>query len=90
MDSAARPKMPLLIDVNSELLGVKYEDVQWRVQVLAPMRQQFGPRWAILTGTGPVHVGVGRMFAVFSEIDGLEVGLFVDEDAAFACLRQEP
>lgn len=89
-DSAARPKMPLLIDVRSELLSVKYEDVRWRVQILADMRQQLGPRWAILTGTGPVRVGVGRMFAVFSEIEGLEVGLFADEDAALAWLREQP
>jgi hypothetical protein len=70
--------------------GVRYEDVQWRVQILAQMRQQFGPRWAILTGTGPVRVGIGRMFAVFSALEGLDVGMFADKDAALAWLREQP
>jgi len=57
------------------------------------MREQFGPRWAFLTGTGPVTVGVGRMFAVFSEAEGLDVGMFADEDEALRWLteaRPEP
>jgi hypothetical protein len=89
-DPAARPRMPLLLDVRSEVPGVKYEDVQWRVQILSEMRAQLGPRWAILTGTGPVRGGVGRMYAVFSEIEGLEAGIFADEAAAFTWLREQP
>ena len=69
---------------------MRHEDVRWRVQILTEMRQRLGPRWAILTGTGPVRVGVGRMYAVFSEIEGLEVGLFADEDAALTWLRRQP
>ena len=89
-DSRARPKMPVLLDVRNEPAGVHHNDVRWRVLILSQMRQQFGPRWAILTGTGPVPVGVGRMFAVFSEIEGLEVGMFADEDAALTWLREQP
>lgn len=81
--------MPLLIDVRSEVPGVRYEDVQWRVQILTEMRQRLGPRWAIVTGTGPVRIGVGRMYAVFSEIEGLEVGMFADEAPALTWLREQ-
>ncbi len=88
-DPRAGPKMPVLLDVRNEPAGVHYDDVRWRMLMLSQMRQQFGPRWAILTGTGPVRVGVGRMFAVFSEIEGLEVGMFADEDAALAWLREQ-
>jgi hypothetical protein len=89
-DPAARPKMPLLIDVRTEVPGVRYEDIQHRVEILSQMRAQLGSRWAILTGTGPVRGGVGRMYAVFSEIEGLDVGLFADEAAALAWLREQP
>lgn len=84
------PRMPLLLDVRTETRGVRYEDVRWRVQILAQMRQQLGPRWAILTGAGPVRVAIGRMFALFSEVEGLEVGMFADKDAALAWLREQP
>ncbi len=89
-DPASRPNMPLLIDVRTEVPGVRYEDIQHRLQILSEMRAQFGPRWAIVTGTGPVRVGVGRLFAVFSEIEGLEVGVFADEAVALTWLREQP
>ena len=89
-DPAAYPKMPLLIDLQCEPVGVRYDDVHWRVQILAEMREQFGPRWAFLTGTGPVTVGVGKMFAVFSEAEGLEVGMFADKDEALRWLTERP
>ena len=89
-DPGARPQLPLLIDVRTEVPGVRYEDIQHRVQILSEMRAQLGPRWAILTGTGPVRVGVGRMFAVFSEIEGLEVGVFADEAPALTWLGEQP
>ena len=92
-DPAAYPKMPLLIDLRYEPVGARYDDIHWRVRILAEMREQFGPRWAFLTGTGPVTVGVGKMFAVFSEAEGLEVGMFADEDEALRWLteaRPEP
>ena len=88
-DPAARPKMPLLIDVRAEVPGVRYEDIRYRVEILSQMREQLASRWAILTGTGPVLSGVGRMFAVFSEIEGLEVGVFADEDVALTWLREQ-
>ena len=90
LDPAARPRMPLLIDLRYEPIGVRYNDIHWRVQILASMREQFGPRWAFLTGTRSVTVGVGKMYKVFSEIEGLEVGLFADKDEALRWLRQEP
>jgi hypothetical protein len=86
-DAGARPRMPLLIDVRDRTAGVRCEEVRWRVQVLALMRDHLGPRWAILTGTGPLRLGVARMFTVFSEAEGLEVGLFADKDAAMRWLR---
>lgn len=85
-DPRVRPEMPVLLDARSEPVGIHFEDVRWRQLVLSQMRQQFG-RWAILTETPPVRVGLARMFAAFSEIEGLEVGLFADEDAAFTWLR---
>ncbi len=88
-DPRARPKMPVLFDVRNPASG-HYEDVGWRVLILSQMRQQFAPRWAILTGTAPVPAGVGRMFALFSKIEALEVGIFADGDAAFAWLREPP
>ncbi len=84
---AAPSRMPLLVDARGEVSGVRYEDALWRAQILALMRQQLGPRWAILTGTGPVRVGVGRMFTVFSRVEGLEVGMFADKAAALKWLR---
>ena len=88
-DPAARPKMPLLVDVRTEVPGVRYEDIRCRVDILSQMRERFGPRWGILTGTESVPVGVVRMFKVFSEIEGLEVGLFADEDVALTWLREQ-
>jgi hypothetical protein len=85
-DPAAYARMPLLIDLRCEPVGVRYDDIHWRVRILAEMREQFGPRWAFLTGTGPVTVGVGKMFAVFSEAEGLEVGMFAEEDEALRWL----
>ena len=87
-DTSARPLMPLLMDLRGEPPSVRYEDVRWRVEILAEMRQQFGPRWAFVTGTGPVRTGVGRMFAVFSEIEGLDVGLFADKATALRWLGE--
>ncbi len=58
------------------------------MQILALMRQQLGPRWAILTWAGPVRVGVGRMLTVFSRVEGLEVGMFADKAAAIKWLRE--
>jgi hypothetical protein len=85
-DPAARPKMPLLVDVR-EPASFHNENVGWRSLILSEMREQLGPRWAILTGPGPVRIGVGRMFVAFSEIEGLEVGLFADKHAAITWLR---
>jgi hypothetical protein len=85
-DPAAYLKMPLLIDLQCEPVGVRYDDIHWRMQILASMQEQFGPRWAFVTGTGPVTVGVGKMFAVFSEAEGLEVGMFADKDEAIRWL----
>jgi hypothetical protein len=85
-DPAAYRKMPLLIDLQCEPVGVRYDDIHWRVQILAEMREQFGPRWAFLTGTEPASVGVGKMFAVFSEVEGLEVGMFADKGDAMRWL----
>ena len=87
-DPRARPRMPLLIDLRTEANGVRYEDVRYRVEIMAEMRHQFGPRWAIVTGTQAVPVGVGRMFAAFSEIEGLDVGMFADEDDAIRWLME--
>ena len=72
------------------LIGVRYDDIAWRMQILASMREQFGPRWAFLTGTDSTTVGVGKMFRVFSEIEGLEVGLFADRNEALSWLSQRP
>ena len=80
-DPAARSKMPLLIDVRMKVAGATYEHIQHRVS-LSEMRRHFEPRWAIVTGTETVPAGAGRMFAVFSEIEGLEAGLFADKDEA--------
>jgi hypothetical protein len=88
-DPAARPGMPLLLDVRTEPSSHRYEDARWRMQILADMREQFGPRWALLCGRDPVPVGVGRMVAVFSGIDGLEVGLFAEKHTALRWLREE-
>lgn len=87
-DPASRPMMPLLLDLRGEPVNVHYEDVRWRMEILREMRQQFGPRWAFVTGTGTVRSGVGRMFAVFSEVEGLEVGHFADKAEALQWLTE--
>jgi hypothetical protein len=79
--------MPLLIDVRTETVGVRYEDVRWRVQILGQMRGMLGPRWAILTGPGPARVGIAKMFVVFGAIEGLESGVFADKHAAMTWSR---
>jgi hypothetical protein len=86
-DPAAGTKMPLLLDVRSDVPGVRYEDIRWRVEVLSQMREQLGRRCAILTATGPLRVGVGRMFSVLSRIEGLEVRTFAEKQAALAWLK---
>ena len=85
-DPACRPGMPLLLDLRGEPSDVRYEDVLWRMTILGEMREQFGPRWALLTDPAPEREGIGRMFTVFSRVEGLEVGLFVDKDDAFRWL----
>jgi hypothetical protein len=85
-DPRARPKMPVLLDVRNEPVRVHYDDVRWRTLILSQARQHFGPRWAVLSGPGPVPLAVGRMFAALSEIEGLEVGLFVDREGAILWL----
>jgi hypothetical protein len=87
-DLASRPKMPLLFDLRGDPVDVHYEDVRWRVEILKEMREQFGPRWAIVTGDRHVRPGVGRMFAVFSKSEGLDVGAFADKAAALDWLRE--
>lgn len=87
-DPGARPRMPLLLDLRGDSVRVRYEDVRWRVEILTEMRDQFGPRWAFLTSTEPVRMGIGRMFAVFSEIEGLDVGLFADRASAVRWLSE--
>jgi hypothetical protein len=77
----------LLLDVRSDVPGVRYEDIRWRVEVLSQMREQLGRRCAILTATGPLRVGVGRMFSVLSRIEGLEVRTFAEKQAALAWLK---
>ncbi len=89
-DPASRPGMPLLLDLRGESPRVRYQDVRWRVEILAEMQKQFGPRWAFLTDPEPVRVGIGQMFAVFSRVHGLTVRVFSDLDAALAWLRDEP
>lgn len=88
-DPAARPAMPLLLDLRGEPRNVRYEDVRWRTEILAEMREQFGPRWAFLTDLDPARRGIARMFRVFSEVEGLDVGLFTDQDEAVRWLREE-
>jgi hypothetical protein len=87
-DPAARPKMPLLIDVRTEPGSHRYEDVRWRVQILDEMREQFGPRWAFLTGPDDVPLGVRSMLAVFASVGRLRVRMFAEKDAAFRWLRE--
>lgn len=80
-DPGASPRMPLLIDMRHELAGICYDDIRWHLCSLALMRDLLGPRWVILTRPSPVCM------AVFSEVEGLEVAMFADEEAALAWLR---
>ncbi len=43
--------MPLLFDLRGNPAYAHYEDNRWRRLILGEMRQHFGPRWAIVTGT---------------------------------------
>jgi hypothetical protein len=85
-DAAARPTMPLLLDLRGEPPTARYEDIRWRTEILAEMREQFGPRWAFLIDPDPARNGIGQMFAVFSRVHGLDVGLFTDKRSAFRWL----
>ena len=87
-EPAAQLKMPLLIDVRGEPNGIPYEDIHSGVLILAQMRERFGHRWAILTETESLRPGVDRMFRVFSEAEGFEVGMFADEEEALRWLKQ--
>ena len=44
-DPAARPNMPLLIDIRRGQ-AFHYEDASWRGLILAEMRESLGSRWA--------------------------------------------
>jgi hypothetical protein len=87
-DPAWTSRTPLLIDLRAEVAGSRCEDVRVRIQVLSEMRQRFGSRWAILSGTHNVPASVARMFAALSEIESLDVGLFADEDEAIRWLTE--
>jgi hypothetical protein len=52
------------------------------------MRKQFGPRWAFLADVDPTRTWIARMFAIFSEVRGLNVGLFTEKDEALRWLRE--
>ena len=80
-DPAASPRMPLLIDMRHEVAGICYDDIRWHVCILSLMRDLLGPRWAILTRPSPVCM------AVCSVVEGLEVAMFADEEAALTWLR---
>jgi hypothetical protein len=88
-DARSRSKMPLVLDLRGELANAHYEDIRWRVHILAEMRQQFGPRWALVTEAGAVRPGVSRMVEALSEPDGLEVGLFSDRQEALRWLTEK-
>jgi hypothetical protein len=80
-DPAASPRMPLLIDMRREAAIVRYDDISWPVCILTLMRDLLGPRWAILTRPSPVCM------VVFPKIEGLEVAMFADGEAALTWLR---
>jgi hypothetical protein len=88
-DPAARPNMPLLIDMRRGP-AFHYEDARWRLLILAEMREMFGSRWAILMGPGSAPGGAKAMFTAFSNLEGLDVGLFADKEVALTWLRRQP
>jgi len=85
----SRPGMPLLLDLRGDPTNAHYEDIRWRLHILEEMRQQLGPRWAVLTGPGPGGEGVSRMVAAFSEAGGLDVRIFGEKDEALRWLTEE-
>ena len=85
----ARPKMPLLIDVRADTAGVRYDDVPSRVALLGQMRETLGARWAILMSADRSRPGILNMFAMFTEMEGLESGMFLDKDEAMKWLREQ-
>ncbi len=87
-DPASHPAMPLLLDLRGESPNVRYEDVRWRTDILAEMREQLGPWWAFLIDLDPASKGIGKMFGVFSRLHGLTVGLFTDKNEALRWLRE--
>jgi hypothetical protein len=89
-DQGSRTGMPLLLDLRGEPPRVHYGDMHRRTEILAQMREQFGPRWAFLVDLDPARPCIARMFATFSEVRGLNLGLFSDKDEALRWLRRRP
>jgi hypothetical protein len=85
-DPAFRPGMPLLFDLRGDPADAHYDDIRWRKMILGEMRQQLGPRWAIVTGTE--SEGVRRMLASLLESKGLDARLFADKTAAIRWLQE--
>ena len=76
-DPAFREGMPALIDSRKTLANPTRTRVQERADLLASLRTRSGPRCAFVVGD-PLHFGLARMLAAFSEQSGLEIRVFED------------
>src|SRR5512139_1825704 len=89
-DPAWFPRMPLVFDLRGEPPKVRYSDIASRLQILAEMPEQFGPRWAFLIDAGPLRPGIWRMLSLFRAQEGLEVAVFTEWTGAALCLSEKP
>ena len=84
-DPAFRAGMPALIDSRKTVAAPSRARVAERAEFLTGLRPRLGTRCAILV-SDPLHYGLGRMLAAFTDRSGLEVQVFDDAARAEAWL----
>ncbi len=84
-DPAFSEGMPALIDSRKTLANPTRAGVVARADFLAGLRSRIGARCALVV-SDPLHYGLARMLAAFTESSGLEIQVFEDPARAEAWL----
>lgn len=79
--------LPVLIDASRpDLATNSFPEVQERAHAAATLAPPLSRRWALFVST-PLHFGKGRQYAALLARAGIEMGVFMSEEAARAWLE---
>ncbi|HET9532466.1 MAG TPA: hypothetical protein VFQ92_19060 [Blastocatellia bacterium] len=73
--------MRMLIDARDLRSNPKLEELRKRAELFASLKEHFTPGYALVV-TDTLYYGLGRMFQVFAQTEGVEVKIFNDIDEA--------